>query len=50
MFNTQFIQKYLVLQDGILSTHLLGYIIALAQALSERGEKGEKGGVFPFTY
>ena len=34
MFNTQFIQEYLVLQDGISSTHLLGCILVF----------------FPFTY
>ena len=45
MFNTQFIQEYLVLHGGILSAHLLGCILVLAQAL--RGvHLGRKGVLF----
>ena len=40
MFNTQFIQYYLVLQGGVLSAHLLGCILVLAQMLSKRDAFG----------
>ena len=46
MFNTQFIQEYLVLQGGILSAHLLACILVLGQILSERNAFGKERGEF----
>ena len=43
--------KYKVLQGGILTALMLGSVLVLTQALSERGVFwGVKGGFVPFTY
>ena len=47
--NLIYVENYKVLQGGVLSALMLGSVLALAQALSERGAfGGVKGGVLSY--
>ena len=43
-------QKYLILEGGISSAHLLGWILILAQVQGERGACQERRGVFSIHF